>query len=1007
MRVALEVAEMGEWDMDVVTKSLHRTERTARIFGNSEAGRKWTLESFLTYVVPEDRAIVTGSLNEAFRTRQPWEFECRILRTDGVQRWIRVKGRLECDAAGKAGQFRGLIHDITNRKGAEEALREIRDRERARSAELERLLDAVPAAVWISQDPRGDCITGNRLSYDWLRIPLGSNASKSAPEGERPETFALFKDGVELPVDHMPVRVSAAGREVRDYEFDIVYPDGTVRHVFGNAVPLFDGEGKPRGSVSAFIDVSRRKRAERDLRRTRDYLEALFNYANAPIIVWDPQFMITGFNKAFELLTGRKAEEVIGKSLDILFPEDMCEQAHALLRRTQEGERWETVEIPIVRVDGSVRTVIWNSAALYGEDELTVTATVAQGQDVTERKQAETEREDYLEGLKFIADTATAFLRKQTSAEVFEYCAQKIGELVHDGLVVVTEYDIVERCRIVRAVCGDHDALRKISATLGKELPGMRLPFDARTREKMVPGNLIRIKGGLHNFSSEELPESHCRQIEGQLGLSDIHAIPFAWEDEFLGTVVILTGAELLAKNARVIETFVSQAAIALKRIRSEESLVQGERDFRVLMEEASDGIVLVDPEGRIVAVNTKACELYGYTRPELLSRLVADLVLPEDIPLLIGSLREIDAGRSAIVEHRLIRKDGARVFVETSARKLADGRYQAIIRDISDRKRAEEEFTQAVQTEVFDRLISSLRQFYHGAGLAMNLHRLALFGKNYQALVSEHSRNSNGSGSPLDAYAHSRLEIAVKEYFTVGYPRLREIASLLRAVQEEINHKSTAGEEPVFATDISSRSDLLRADLEQLLHVARGEAGGEPADCGGVGERVADHAQHILHSVGVLAGKLNAHFTSNLSEVVRAVMSTIQSSSPGTAMEIRADAPEIAAIISPADLGEVLSILLTNSLEALAGKTPGEGKVTVRLGTMGNRARIEVEDNGEGVKAEILARGFGSGETSKGAGRGFGLGYARKHLRKYNGTLTHDERFSAGARFVVELVLA
>ena len=67
-------------------------------------------------------------------------------------------------------------------------------------------------------------------------------------------------------------------------------------------------------------DITKRKRAEEELRESNAYLESLIGYANAPIIVWDPQFRITRFNHAFETLTGLKADDVIGKPMELLFP---------------------------------------------------------------------------------------------------------------------------------------------------------------------------------------------------------------------------------------------------------------------------------------------------------------------------------------------------------------------------------------------------------------------------------------------------------------------------------------------------------------------------------------------------------------------------------------------------------------------------------------------------------------------------------------------------------------
>ncbi len=129
-----------------------------------------------------------------------------------------------------------------------------------------------------------------------------------------------------------------------------------------------------------------------DLRETNAYLENLINYANAPIIVWDPQFKITRFNHAFESLTGRSEAEVLGKPLEILFPSALTEDSMNQIRKTLTGERWETVEIKILNLDGTVRTVLWNSATLFAPDGITPKATIAQGQDITKRKQAEEER---------------------------------------------------------------------------------------------------------------------------------------------------------------------------------------------------------------------------------------------------------------------------------------------------------------------------------------------------------------------------------------------------------------------------------------------------------------------------------------------------------------------------------------------------------------------------------------------------------------------------------------
>ena len=159
------------------------------------------------------------------------------------------------------------------------------------------------------------------------------------------------------------------------------------RTLLRDFVPIRMAEGK-YGRLWVHKDITERKRVEETLREPK-LLENLLNYANAPIIVWNPEFEITRFNHAFERLTGRTADEVISKKLDILFPADTREKSMDYIHKTVSGERWETVEIPIQHVNGSISIVLWNSATLLAADGKSPVATIAQGQDITERKEAE------------------------------------------------------------------------------------------------------------------------------------------------------------------------------------------------------------------------------------------------------------------------------------------------------------------------------------------------------------------------------------------------------------------------------------------------------------------------------------------------------------------------------------------------------------------------------------------------------------------------------------------
>ncbi|WP_440949427.1 sensor histidine kinase [Methanosphaerula subterraneus] len=138
---------------------------------------------------------------------------------------------------------------------------------------------------------------------------------------------------------------------------------------------------------------------EQELREAREYLEALITYANGPILVWDSSHRITRFNHALEEITGLAAADMIGRDITSLFSGTGDDPGMTPNSVPVPGQRWEGVELQVRHLDGTVRTVLWNSATVYREDQTTIAATIAQGLDITERKQAEEARATYAEEL--------------------------------------------------------------------------------------------------------------------------------------------------------------------------------------------------------------------------------------------------------------------------------------------------------------------------------------------------------------------------------------------------------------------------------------------------------------------------------------------------------------------------------------------------------------------------------------------------------------------------------
>jgi PAS domain S-box-containing protein len=272
----------------------------------------------------------------------------------------------------------GSFFDITDRKRVEQALRESEERFRTSTGHLPDCFGTYSAL----RDASGR-ITDfkieyvNRAACELTRLAeyelLGKRLCDLLPAYRESGLFENYCQVVEtgVPLTEEFILEDLYGTEVRRRVFDI------------RVAKLGDGV------VALWHEITDRVQAEEELRRTSSYLENLITFANIPIIVWDPDFKITRFNHAFEVLTGHRAMDVLAAPLEILLPEQSREEAITHIRRTMGGERWETLEIPILRRDGTVRDVLWNSANIFGEDGTTVIATIAQGLDITDRKHAE------------------------------------------------------------------------------------------------------------------------------------------------------------------------------------------------------------------------------------------------------------------------------------------------------------------------------------------------------------------------------------------------------------------------------------------------------------------------------------------------------------------------------------------------------------------------------------------------------------------------------------------
>ncbi len=411
-------ARLGWWDWNIETDDLVWSKECLEMFGLPPE-TKMSYERFAQAIHPEDRDRVHEAVQSALKTGEEYSVEMRAAWPDGSVHWVVSRGRAYFDKAGKPVRMSGAGMDVTQSKETEENLLRARAEAKTQADNFAAVFDAMPAAAFFSNDRKCEVMISNRAAYDLLRLPYGSNTSKSAPAGERPK-FKVLENGREMKPEELPVQQAAAtGLPVRDKEFEIQFEDGSSVHEFGHAVPLFDEAGEVRGAVGAFLDITDRKVMEQRLREATERFQVALR--NTPITVFS-QDLDLRYKWMYNPVTGYNIAEILGK------------RDGDFLERAEDAEKLESIKSEVMRTgkiyqgevelshQGKLRTFHVTIEPQRGSQNNIIGLTCASF-DLTDRKAAE-------------AEHARLARQRQLALD-----AAKMGWWHYDALTKVGEWD--------------------------------------------------------------------------------------------------------------------------------------------------------------------------------------------------------------------------------------------------------------------------------------------------------------------------------------------------------------------------------------------------------------------------------------------------------------------------------------------------------------------------------------------------------------------------------------
>ncbi len=252
-RDAQRHANIGTWDWNIRTGELHWSERIAPLFGYRAGELATTYDNFLAAVHPRDRATVEQAVQAAVQNDAPYELEHRVLWPSGEVRWVLERGGVLRDADGKPSNMLGIVQDITERKLALNAQRQ-----------LTAILDASPDMI-ATADTQGQVTYINQAGRQMLGLADEQPLSSLRAQDFHP-TWALqrvFDEALPHAASHGSWVGETALRHRDGFEFP-------VRQVM---LCHRDEHGEIQYYSTMIEDLSRQKQVEEELREARDVAE--------------------------------------------------------------------------------------------------------------------------------------------------------------------------------------------------------------------------------------------------------------------------------------------------------------------------------------------------------------------------------------------------------------------------------------------------------------------------------------------------------------------------------------------------------------------------------------------------------------------------------------------------------------------------------------------------------------------------------------------------------------
>lgn len=640
-----------------------------------------TFDELIERTRPDDREMIRKMMRETVRTRAPFHFFHRVSLERGIERVLEVQGEVVVSEHDGSAKWIGTALDVTEKQLAHDAVR-------AQEERLRSFVEQSPFAVAMLDRDMRYLFVSRRWIADYHledRELRGASHYEVFPEIDE-KRKAIH-------------RRCLAGATERSEGEKLLRPDGSLTWIRWEVKPWNDVHGEIGGLIIFSEDVSAQMHVREALKESEEKYRATFDRAGVGIAHVGIDGRWLNFNERLCEIVGYSRNELLQKTFqDITYLDDLAEDL-AMAQRLLSGELSSySMEKRYIQKSGAL---IWANltGSLVRDSSGDPKYFIAVVEDISEKvanRQAlqklntelehrVLERTEYLQALQEVSAIAN---EGNDPERVIRQGFSRICSLGDWSLGHFFYASGDEKKELISSSIWHFREDRALFRQFVEETEATRLSKG----EGFVGGVFASGELGYITDFSDDTP--FLRHAAAQaVGIRSAFAFPVRMGKETIGVAEFYSRRPMSPSNLlrEVADQIGIQIGHVFARKRAEERIRVSEERLRQLIDQAPDGVFVSDRDGNYIDVNPSGAKILGYEPAEIVGKSINDFISKAEFGRLREQFEVMSSTKETLVSEWLMRHhDGRLVQVEVSARMLTDGRVQAFVRDITEKKKLE-----------------------------------------------------------------------------------------------------------------------------------------------------------------------------------------------------------------------------------------------------------------------------------------------------------------------------